>query len=68
MLLSVAGIVAGSPFVLAGSVLTLGSTILLNRDVWNAGLKQIEGLPVPGRTVKLVWKEALDGVGGGQSL
>ena len=68
MLLSVAGIVAGSPFVLAGSVLTLGSAILLNRDVWNACLSSIEGLPGPGRAVKLVWKEALDGVGGGQSL
>lgn len=68
MLLSVAGIIAGSPFVLAGSVLALGSAILLNRDIWNACLSSIEGLPGPGRAVKLVWTEALEGAGGGQSL
>ena len=68
MLVSAAGTMLGSPLVLAGSVLYLGGAVLLNREVWNACLSGIEGLPGPGRGVKLVWTEIVDGVGGGQSL
>lgn len=68
MLVSAAGTLLGSPLVLAGTVLYLGGAVLLNRKVWNACLSEIEGLPGPGRGVKLVWMEIVEGAGGGQSL
>lgn len=62
------GMVVGSPLVIAGSMLFIGSQVLLNRSVWDACLSGVEGLPGPGRVVKLAWTEMVEGAEGKRAL
>ncbi|MBV1860357.1 MAG: hypothetical protein KUG77_18235 [Nannocystaceae bacterium] len=68
MFVSMAGVIVGSPMTYAGMLLYLGGEALLDRDLWADCLGSIEGLPGPGRAVKLVWMEMVNGAEGKASL